>query len=647
MPATVDVVRDLVVVAVLLAVPAALALALAALLGIRSRPVQAIYAMAAPCLLGYASGAVYLLAPAAGRPFTVTVYAGVVVALGSLLATRRPQVVPMLRSWLAPAAMVLAATAFILGLGFLYGGASFAIGTAENRYLVGLPSDNALPQMFAAFLLAPQRPLPVFGGTWAPNAWSTSDRPPLQTCVYLIVRSIVPGTDVSTLQYQVTASLLQSLWMPALWCFFRAARARRAVIGLGLAVTLLSGFVIVNGFFTWPKLFPAAFLVLLAAIVLTDELASVHTSPAAAVACGLAAAMALLGHEGSALALIPLALVAGARRRLWPRLTLVGLGTAVLVVLMIPWTLYQSVYDPPGTKLTKLQLAGQGSVNPHQSLISAIVSAYEGLTPGQVAVNKLRNLEEPFLGEGAELSSLGQIATNIVATGGEGAQQRDAAIYQIRIADFFWILPLLGILALAPIAWFILFLRRARGPDLRVAGRLWVWLIASIVIWSLVLFGPGTTIIHQGSYALELLAFAAGAISLLSLLPRTRGLPDRHPVRRGADRLRNPAPRSELAGPQPCRTERGHGTPSRRRPGVQPRPRFRCRSIPHPRGRSLAEVRSPAGPCPGHDDWGTLLISASSDAGVELRQGRLGRRRTSRRAHLTDLALVIADGVAR
>ena len=314
---------------------------------------------------------------------------------------------------------------------------------------------------------------------------------------------------------------------------------------------------------------------------------------------------------------------------------------------MIPWTLYQSVYDPPGTKLTKLQLAGQGSVNPHQSLISAIVSAYEGLTPGQVAVNKLRNLEEPFLGEGAELSSLGQIATNIVATGGEGAQQRDAAIYQIRIADFFWILPLLGILALAPIAWFILFLRRARGPDLRVAGRLWVWLIASIVIWSLVLFGPGTTIIHQGSYALELLAFAAGAISLLSLLPRTRGLPDRHPVRRGADRLRNPAPRSELAGPQPCRTERGHGTPSRRRPGVQPRPRFRCRSIPHSRGRSLAEVRSPAGPCPGHDDWGTLLISASSDAGVELRQGRLGRRRTSCRAHLTDLALVIADGVAR
>jgi hypothetical protein len=523
MPATAQLLGYLVVDAVILAVPAALALALAAIAGIASRPVQAIYAMSAPCVLGYAAGAVYLFAPGAGAPFTVVVYLVAAAALATVAITRRPVVLPALRAWLTPGGMVLAATAFVLGLGFLYGGASYAVGTAENRYLVGLPVDNALPQQFAAFLLAPQRPLPVFGGVASPNAWTTSDRPPLQTCVYLLVRSLVPGSDTSGLQYEATAALLQSLWMPALWCLFRAVRAPRMVIGLGLTATLLSGFVIVNGFFVWPKLFPAAFIVLLAAILLTDELETVRTSRAAAVACGLGAAMSMLGHEGSALALLPLVLVAAARRRLWPRLSLIGLGVAVLVVLMIPWTLYQSVYDPPGNKLTKLQLAGQQDVNPHQSLISAVVSAYQHLTPGQIAANKLSNLETPFTNELPQLRSVGELAANLLATSGASVRQRDTAIYRLRYHNFFDLLPLLGVLALAPVAYAAGRVRRARGPDLELAARIGVWFLVGLVVWALVLFGPDATVIHQGSYATELLLYGAAAISLLRVIPRLGG----------------------------------------------------------------------------------------------------------------------------
>jgi hypothetical protein len=515
MSGTLIVVRDLLVDAVVLALPAALALAVVACLGIASRPLQAIYAMAAPCLVGYASGAVYLLVPDAGRPFTIAVYAGSVAALGWLVVARRPLVLPALRSWAAPAAILLAAAAFTLGLGFLYGGTGSPLATAATRYLAHLPGDNVLPQLFGSYLLAPQRPLPML-----PGGWSTSDRPPLQTCVYLLIRSVLPGADTSDLQYQVTATLLQCLWLPALWCLLKAARAGWKATGLALTVTLLSGFTIVNAFYVWPKLFPAAFIVLLAAVLLTDELSSLRASSAAGVACGLAAALALLGHEGSSLALVPLVLVVAARRRLWPRASVIGLAAAVGVGLMIPWVLYQSFYDPPGTKLAKLQLAGQATVDPHQSLLGALASAYGRLTPAQIATNKLSNLEEPFLDEGPELRSLGQLASNLVAAGGEGARQRDVAIYRLRIASFYYLLPLLGGIALAPLTYLLLLLRRARGPDLEAAGRLWAWLLLNLATWALLLFGPYSTVIHQGTYATEMFALTAGVISLWRLLPR-------------------------------------------------------------------------------------------------------------------------------
>jgi len=436
------------------------------------------------------------------------------------VVARRPLVLPALRWWAAPGAMVLAAAAFTLGLGFLYGGTGSPLTTAATRYLAQLPGDNVLPQLFGSYLLAPQRPLPML-----PGGWSTSDRPPLQTCVYLVIRAVLPGADSSDLQYQVTATLLQCLWLPALWCLLRAARAGRAATGLVLTVTLLSGFTIVNAFYVWPKLFPAAFIVLLAAVLLTDELASLRASPAAGVACGLAAALALLGHEGSSLALVPLVLVAAARRRLWPRASVIGLAAAVGVGLMIPWVLYQSFYDPPGTTLTKLQLAGQRTVDPRQSVISAVVSAYGSLTPGQIAANKLSNLEEPVLDEGPELSSLGQLASNLVATGGEGAHRRDVAIFALRVASFYYLLPLLGGIAVAPVAYLLLLLlRRARGPDLKTAGRLWAWLLVNLITWALLLFGPYSTVIHQGTYATELLALTAGVISLWRLLPRLTAL---------------------------------------------------------------------------------------------------------------------------
>jgi hypothetical protein len=50
---------------------------------------------------------------------------------------------------------------------------------------------------------------------------------------------------------------------------------------------------------------------------------------------------------------------------------------------MLPWFLYQHYYDPPGTKVAKIQLAGQRIVDPHQSLLQAVERRTRSSTPAR------------------------------------------------------------------------------------------------------------------------------------------------------------------------------------------------------------------------------------------------------------------------
>jgi hypothetical protein len=416
--------------------------------------------------------------------------------------------------------MTLGAAAFSLGLGYLHGyatnhtGEALSVMTPRVRYIRSLPTDNTLPFVFASQLLSTLRPLPHL----LISGWQSSDRPPLQTAMYLVVRAFSPWGDANELNYEVTGVLLQSLWMPALWCFFSAARLPRRAIALGLGVVLTSGFVILNSFYTWPKLFPAAFIVLIAAVVLTEQWDVERSSLVAGLACGVASAMAMLGHEGSAIALVPLGAFVVLRFWQWPHLRFVLPSLIVFIGLMIPWTLYQTHYDPPGTKLTKGQLAGPRTDNSHKSLLGSIVAAYDRLDARQIAQQKWSNLATPFSHEGVELESLGKLTANLFADGGRGSARRGTAIVQLRNISFFFVLPAMGLTALGFFALALLYARRrARSPSARVAMRTWVWFAMNLVFWALILFGPGYTIIHQGSYATELLLFSATTIGLWEL----------------------------------------------------------------------------------------------------------------------------------
>ena len=77
------------------------------------------------------------------------------------------------------------------------------------------------------------------------------------------------GWDASQLDYQVLGVVLQQLWIVGLWALLVAARVGRVTRALAMVAVLVSDLAIVNGFFVWPKLLPAAMLLAAAALVMT------------------------------------------------------------------------------------------------------------------------------------------------------------------------------------------------------------------------------------------------------------------------------------------------------------------------------------------------------------------------------------------
>ncbi len=63
-------------------------------------------------------------------------------------------------------------------------------------------------------------------------------------------------------------------------------------MALALATTFVSGFVILNSFYTWPKLLPVAFLFILPAYLFTDRFSSVRADWRVGAAVGAAAGFA-------------------------------------------------------------------------------------------------------------------------------------------------------------------------------------------------------------------------------------------------------------------------------------------------------------------------------------------------------------------
>lgn len=369
---------------------------------------------------------------------------------------------------------------------------------AATRFNHGLPIDDQLPRFFAEKIAAGQSPTPLAGD------WLSSDRPPLQTGITLLFRpfGLAQGRDAEA--YQVVATMCQLMWLPALIALAHAVRLRRRAIAAGLFAAASSGFFAVNSLYVWPKLCAAA-LVITALSVIVE---SCRAPPASSrllrsAAVGTIAALATMAHGGVWFSLLAIPALPAAWTVLKQyRVAGVVAAAACFAVVASPWSAYKAFFDPPGNRLVKWHLAGVIPID-ERGAWQTIRESYASKPASEHFERWRLNLLISF-------------------TMPENTQGEPLAAY-VRRAQFFNFAPSVGLPLLGAV-WLLGLALLRPGAGLRPAGGLVLFSIATVVVWTALMFMPLSSVVHQGSYVPVALLIFFGAAAFAHL-PGSVGLP--------------------------------------------------------------------------------------------------------------------------
>ncbi len=500
-----------VIFALILLIPSVAAGVLAALVGIEDYLDLTAVAFLALGLTGYGAFWAYFCSHVLGVVFSCggLLASCAVIGYGSITPNRRARLQPLKRL-IAPAALVVLASIFILSLGFLHGGKEAPLTLAGDRFgPPGLISDNLIPKWFADGVFAGHIPRPLFGD------WQSSDRPPLQTGNTLWTYAWISGDR--NLAYLVLSVILQCSFLAALWSFLTACKIDRRALALALATCIFSGFTLLNELFTWPKLYPVGFLLIMAAYLLTSRYSLVRDRMAIGATTGAAAAFAMLCHGGSIFALVGMAIFMLVTRRYPSRRFLLGIAIIGLL-LYSPWMLYQKLYEPPGNRLLLWHLAGIIEPHPEGGVTRLVVSQYGKLQPGQLMQYKASNFKVLGGNLAQGLEEIGVFGATLAAG---PADTRDDVAGSIRRNMLFHWIPAIGFSVLGPLALLLLGLSRRRSHEVEfiTAARMWGLTGLTLAIWCLVMFGWEDAIPHHGVYLTEILAFTGSCLAFWAIRP--------------------------------------------------------------------------------------------------------------------------------
>ncbi len=490
---------------VLTALPGAAATLFAARRGVDRVPVLLAIGLAAGGLVAYLSFWSFYAEPVIGETFSFTVILGSALTVVWILFFTDGVDRGLLRALGTPMALWALGCLFLLTLGYVHGGTDTALPTAASRFSGSLPSDSDIPTFFAEWFFhhGHAGTPPVY-----PGEWMSSDRPPLQVGFVLLQRPF--GLGHGGLSYQVLAVTLQQLWIVGLWALLGAARTGRRTRGLAICAVLVSNLAIVNGFYVWPKLLPAAMLLAAAALVLTPLWAEARGRLAAAALIAALCGLAMLGHGSSVFGIVPLAAVAAYRGLPEWRWVAVALGVGALLVGS--WSAYQKYGDPPGNRLVKWTLADAIDVD-DRGVLETIGDAYGEAGVGGTLHYKAQNFVT-MVGGGPAVESLDR--------GFSSGDPREI-VREIRAVGFLHLLPSMGFLLLAPFAMAAARRSGRRRPDEWLfALRCFAVFALGAVLWGLLVFGGlgSRTVVHIGSYLIPLLGLAGAVVGLRAALPR-------------------------------------------------------------------------------------------------------------------------------
>ncbi len=428
--------------------------------------------------------------------------ASVALVAAAVLVAARARAWRYWRSAAPVLGLVVGIVVVYVGLTYLWHGETGAFTLAEARFTDGmLPPDNAIPHLLEDAIASGRSTHGLIGD------WNGSDRPPLQAGFLLLVRAFaapLAGADAGAFGGSVVA---QAMWIPALYALLRAVRAstRASTAGVLLAATM--GTSLVNTIYTWPKMLSAA-LVIAACVFLIEARRDRAFFRPGVVLASISVALALLAHGAAAFAaplIVALAIAAMRGKRGERRAVAATIGWAGVAALLTyaPWLLYARFADPPGDRLVKWHLAGVIPADDPRSFLRALVDSYRDLTFTDWVAGRWTNLTTAF---------------NLDPTAGVRCWCSDA-LGTRQSAEFFTTTTALGVVyPLVVVAMVAVLVRRLRRRALRGEDRLLlsvVWLsLASIALWCLAMFIPGSTLVHQGSQVWLLLLAGAAAVWL-------------------------------------------------------------------------------------------------------------------------------------
>jgi multisubunit Na+/H+ antiporter MnhC subunit len=315
---------------------------------------------------------------------------------------------------------------------------------------------------------------------------------------------------------QINGMVFQLTWIFGLWALLRAIGCSpRAAFQIVLCL-IPTGVLYANSIFVWPKLCAASFALGMTAMLCFRDTRKL-TLPEAAVA-GVLLSLGMLCHSGIFFFVLPVlglwVVLPSASGR--PGITAVLVLILMSGTLFYPWTRYQKDYDPPGNHLLKLSFAGvvdDDSITTWKS----IQGAYSALTGQEILRNKQANFITPFKGNWST------IFQPFPAEADHSYHSPDLAEFggargQCRFDNFFFIFRSCGVLLLGLFA-LPLLIRPANAYLRRPVLFLTTSLAISLLLWCLLMFGPGTTIIHAGAYGVPLVILTLLALLIRSVHP--------------------------------------------------------------------------------------------------------------------------------
>ncbi|MBX9742815.1 MAG: hypothetical protein K2W99_04675 [Chthoniobacterales bacterium] len=431
-------------------------------------------------LFGYLSFWAYYFHRVAGITFSIAAF---LLALGALLEAWRYRQWQLL--WTSHQLLLPVSTyaLFILCLGYFSCHNLDNVGLVAATRWLNLPPDNWIPKYFADQLWHGKISIPMLGD------WLSSDRPPLQTGLYLLLHLFRIQGGQDDLFYQVLSSILQALCLLPFFLFVQ--KENKHLASLALIAIGTTGFMTVHTLFVWPKLLATTYVFIFYLVTMTSFGKNLSREKWIFLS-GAAAALAMLAHGAALFALFPIALLYLLRYRFSGMVA--ALPSALLSLLIFtPWLLYQRFIDPPGDRLIKWHFAGMIPPN-HLSPLQAISKAYSAISRDAWIQGRIANLHQIFGGTLDFFTDFFQTCLHPFDI--FQSNPHPSIVTRSFFETFYslgWFSPLLAIAV-----WLLLGgWRKKISKDLLWLG---VTAITSLLIWALVMFIPGSTTIHQGSF---------------------------------------------------------------------------------------------------------------------------------------------------